>query len=245
MNVPKMPNEFKGKERITHHKDYDRFSRDWTKEEEKWIWNLYKSGYKIKEMAESVDRDITSVSIKIKRLKKRYNEYNERHLEDKYNGNFEFLKLFDKNVTILDVFCGVNSFYEREGYNVLTNDKNKNINAIYHMDADKFLSLMLDEGNKFDIVDLDPFGASIIYLEKALKIAEKGLVMTLGELGHKRFKRLDFISRYYPNITKIEDITIDNMIKYILEYSKKQGYNLSVVIKKDWNQTGRVWFKIN
>ena len=53
--------------------------------------------------------------------------------------------------------------------------------------------------------------------------------MTLGELGHKRFKRLDFISRYYPNITKIEDITIDNMIKYILEYSLYQNKVLLVL----------------
>lgn len=122
--------------------------------------------------------------------------------------------------------------------------KIKKIDAMYHMDADKFLDFIISKGDKFDIVDLDPFGASIMYLEKALKIANNGLIMTLGELGHRRWKRLDFISKHYSNITKVEEITLDNMIEYIVNHSKELGYTLETVIKKDWGNIGRVYFKI-
>ena len=53
------------------------------------------------------------------------------------------------------------------------------------------------------------------YSEKALDIAEHGLVMTLGELGHRRWKRLDFISKHYSNIKTIEDITVENFVEEI------------------------------
>lgn len=244
MNIPKLPNEYKGKERIAHHKEYDLKSRDWTEEEEKWLWDLYKQGYTIKQCAFSLDRGEVATGIKLKRLKKRYNEYNETHLNDKYSSNFKFLKLFNDDIIVLDVFCGVNSFYKNKGFNVVTNDKDKKIDAMYHMDADKFLDFIISKGDKFDIVDLDPFGASITYLEKALKIADKGLIMTLGELGHRRWKRLDFISKHYSNITKVEDITIDNMIEHIINHAEELGYTLEIVIKKDWGNIGRVYFKI-
>ncbi len=244
MDIPKMPNKYKGKERIAHHKDYDLKSRDWTREEEDWLWNLYKKGYTIKQCAFSLDRGEVATGIKLKRLKKRYNEYNETHLKDKYESNLEFINLLGKNVTVLDVFCGVYSYYEKRKFNVVTNDKDKKIDAMYHMDADKFLDFIISKGDRFDIVDLDPFGASITYLEKALKIADKGLIMTLGELGHRRWKRLDFIGKHYPNITKVEDITIDNMIEHIINHAKELGYTLEVVIKKDWGNIGRVYFKI-
>lgn len=68
--------------------------------------------------------------------------------------------------------------------------------------------------------------------------------MTMGELGHRRFKRVDFISKYYKNINKAEDISLNNMIDYIIQYSKELGYDLEVIIKKDWRTTGRVWFLI-
>lgn len=125
MDIPKLPNEYKGKERIAHHKEYDLKSRDWTEEEEKWLWDLYKQGYTIKQCALSLDRGEVATGIKLKRLKKRYNEYNETHLDDKYSSNFKFLKLFNDDIIVLDVFCGVNSFYNNEGFNVVTNDKDK------------------------------------------------------------------------------------------------------------------------
>lgn len=244
MEIPKMNDNLKGEYRISNRNGVKQYSRMWTKEEEDWVWQLHKKGYNNKQIAKSVDRNKVSVDIKIKRLEKKYNEYNERNLDDKYKSNLEFLKLFNKDVTILDVFCGINSFYKNKGYKAITNDKNNNIQADFHMDADAFLDFIIEKEYKFDIVDLDPFGASIPYLEKSLKIAKRGLIMTMGELGHRRFKRVDFISKYYKNINKAEDISLNNMIDYIIQYSKELGYDLEVIIKKDWRTTGRVWFLI-
>ena len=89
----------------------------------------------------------------------------------------------------------------------------------------------------------DPDNA-ITYLEKALDIAEHGLVMTLGELGHRRWKRLDFISKHYSNIKTIEDVTVENFVEEIIKIGKLKGKNLKVVYFKDWNNIGRVWFEI-
>lgn len=243
--IPLMPDEFKGNLGVAQHKDFVLKTRKWTKEEESWAWNLYKEGYTNKDIAVSLGREYNSVSIKMKRLKKKFDEYNDKHRDDKYKYNLKYMELFNKDVSILDVFCGIGMFYNSHGYtNVVTNDKNVLIKSMYNLDADKMLDLMIKEGIKFDIVDLDPFGASIPYLEKALKIAKQGLIMTLGELGHKRFKRLDFIGKYYSNINTIEDITIENMIKEIEGIAAAKGVTLQVVYYRDWNNIGRVWFKI-
>lgn len=244
-DIPIMPDEYKGSTSEAQHKDFVLKTRKWTKEEEAWAWDLCKEGYTIKEIAYSLGREHNSVSIKMKRLKKKYNEYNDKHRDEKYEYNLKYMKFFKKDVSILDVFCGVDMFYNTHGYeNVVTNDKNTLIKSMYNLDAEKMLDLMIKEGRKFDIVDLDPFGASIPYLEKALEIAEHGLVMTLGELGHRRFKRLDFIGRYYSNITTIEEITIKNMIEEIKRIAAAKGITLQVVYCRDWNNIGRVWFKI-
>ena len=243
--VPIMPDEYKGNSSTAQHKDFVLKTRRWTKEEEAWAWDLCKEGYTIKEIAYSLDREHNSVSIKMKRLKKKHNEYNDKHRDDKYKYNLKYMKLFREDVSILDVFCGVDMFYNSHGYlNVVTNDKNTSIKSMYNLDADKMLDLAIEEGWKFDIVDLDPFGASISYLEKALKIAEYGLVMTLGELGHKRFKRLDFIGKYYSNITSVDDITIENMVEEIIRIASSKGIKLEVAYCRDWSNIGRVWFKI-
>jgi hypothetical protein len=144
----------------------------------------------------------------------------------------------------LDVFCGEKKFYEKD-YIAKSNDIKKSIECDSHLDVEELLDLCLKQGEKYDLVDLDSFGATIQYLDRTLEIATKGIIMTLGELGHRRWKRLDFISKYYKNITKVEDITIENMVEWIIEHSKTKGVFLEVVVKKDWGSIGRVWFKIN
>jgi len=68
--------------------------------------------------------------------------------------------------------------------------------------------------------------------------------MTLGELGHRRWKRLDFISKHYSNINSIEDITVDNFIDEIIKIASLKGVNLKAIYSKDWTNIGRVWFEI-
>lgn len=251
--VPIMPEEYKSG--ITYHIPKGRsttvgeeglISTRWTKEEEEWCWKLYKEGYKYKDIAKSIGRPFNSVSIKMKRLKKKHNEYNEAHIEDKHITNDLYMEYMNNKYgdnTILDVFCGCNKYYSTRGYNVVENDIDTSIEADYNMDATKLLSKLVSENEKFDIVDLDPFGASITYLEDSLKIANVGLVMTFGELGHKRWKRLDFISKYY-NINTVEDITLTNFVDNVIIKAKELGYILKPIYTRDYGNIGRVWFEV-
>lgn len=249
--IPRIPKEFKSgvvytipKGRSTTVHESGLVSEKWTKEEEEWCWNLYKEGYNYKQIALSVDRPYNSVSIKMKRLKKKHYEYNEKHKDDKYATNELFLETVGPIKTVLDVYCGFNKFYSSRGYLAVNNDINKDIDCDYHMDAKKLLETICENDLKFDLVDLDSFGATIELLPYALKIAKKSIVMTLGELGHRRWKRLDYISKHYNTISKVEDITVDNFVAEIVDIAKIQGVNLIPVFIKDYGNIGRVWFKI-
>ena len=244
--VPIMPEDYKSGVQFFV-KFNGTMATKWTKEEEEWCWDLSTQGFTVPEIAYSIGRDITPVSIKMKRLKKKHYSYNDRHREDKYATNDMYVEYMLEKYNIenvLDVFCGFEMYYNRYEFNVTNNDINKEIKCDYNLNANKLLDLMVKENMKFSIVDLDAFGATITYLEKALDIAEHGLVMTLGELGHRRWKRLDFISKHYSNIKTIEDITVENFVEEIIKIGKLKGKNLKVVYFKDWNNIGRVWFEI-
>ena len=114
---------------------------------------------------------------------------------------------------------------------------------MYHLDALKLLCKLYCEGKTFDLIDLDPFGSAYDCFDLAIKMAKKGLVITLGELGHKRWKRLDYVERYY-GITNLEDFTIDNLINHIQQLGMKNKKRLVVYEKKEWKNIGRVYFKI-
>lgn len=244
--VPLMPEEFKSGVKFFV-KYNGTIATKWTEDEESWCWNLFTQGYKYSEIAYSIGREEQATRTKMKRLKKKYNIYNDKHRDDKYQTNDLYLEYMSSKYTIdnvLDVFCGYEMFYSKRGYNSTNNDINKEIQCEYNLSANKLLKLMIKENKKFSIVDLDSFGATITYLEDALKLAENGLVMTLGELGHRRWKRLDFISKHYSNINSIEDITVDNFIDEIIKIASLKGVNLKAIYSKDWTNIGRVWFEI-
>ena len=77
----------------------------------------------------------------------------------------------------------------------------------------------------------------------AIKMSKKAIIITLGELGHKRFKRLDYVRRYY-GIEKLNDFTTDNLIKHIIKIGERNKKLLIPVYIKDWNNIARVYFKI-
>lgn len=61
--MEKMPSEFKGK--IFNKNPYTKTtSREWTKEEIEYLKNKKEEGYTFKEIAESMDRSLTSIKIK-------------------------------------------------------------------------------------------------------------------------------------------------------------------------------------
>ena len=240
--IPKMPEEYKGKE-LKKTQYVKNNPRKWTNEEIEWCMDLKNKGYTIKEIAKSIDREEISTSIKLKRLSKKDNTYNKGHIIEKYKTNEEYYK-YIKPKTILDVFCGEKRFWNNiHNGIVLTNDKDTNIEADYHLDALKFLCKMFYESNKFDIVDLDPYGSCANCLELAIQLAQKGIIITIGEMGHKRFKRLDYVKRFY-NIDNLEDFTSDTIIDNIISIGRKYKKELVVYKKCDWKGISRVWFII-
>ena len=237
-----MPESYKGKE--TKECGYTKTKpRVWTKQEIEWCKTLKEQGYTIEEISQSIGRSKVSLQTKLKRIGKKENRYNKKHVIEKYETNNKFIDLIKPN-TILDVYAGERNWYKEQGYNVVTNDINKNFNTDYHMDALKFMCTMYAEGKKFDIVDLDPYGSAYDLFDLAIKTAKKGIVVTFGEIGHKRWKRLDFLKTHY-GIEKLEDITTDNLINEIQKIAKKNKKILHTIYKKEWKNISRVYFKID
>lgn len=238
--VPVIPDDFIGK--YNKSCGYTKTKpRVWTDEEINWVQNLISQGYTNKEIAVSIGRSETSVSIKIKRLSKKQGTYNKKHILEKYELNKEFLSEINPE-SILDLYCGTKNFYK--GLNVTTNDIDKNIEADYHEDAFKLLCKLYASGNKYDLIDLDPFGSAYDLFDISIKMAKKGLVITLGELGHKRWKRLDYVKTHY-DINELDNFTIENIIKYIQKIGERNKKKLEVWDYREWQNTGRVYFKIS
>ena len=238
--IPKMPESYKGE--VKKGCGYTKTSpREWTPLEIEWVKNLMEQGFSNKDIAESIDRTITSVSIKIKRLSKQNRTYNAHHLDDKYQTNVEFIKHIAPTKCI-DVYAGNRSFYT-DYSDVISNDKNDTCDTDYHMDALKFCCLMYQQNQKADIVDLDPFGSAYDCFDLAVKMATKGLVITFGEMGHKRWKRLDYVSRYY-GINSLEEFTLDALIEQVKVIGRRNKKELTVFAQKEWRNIGRVWFEI-
>lgn len=238
-DIPKMPSEYLGK--IQKGCGYTiNAPREWTPQEVDWVKGLLAKGYTSKEIALSIDRSEVSTKIKIKRLTKKDRTYNAKHIDDKYKTNEAFLQRIQPK-SIIDAYSGLDTFYK--GYNVITNDKNEAAKSDYHLDALKFMCLMYEQNKKADLIDLDPFGSAYDCFDLAIKMATRGLIITLGELGHKRWKRLDYVSRYY-GINSLEDFTIDNLIDHIQKIGLRNKKVLQVVYKKEWQNIGRVYFEI-
>ena len=237
-----MPSEYKGE--YTKNGGLTKFQpRKWTEKEIEWVMMLKEKGFNTKQIAECIDRDVTQVSIKIKRLGKVNKTYNDPHRAEKYSTNAKFIVDTDIN-SVLDVFSGSKSAYETYGLKKLvTNDANVSFSTDYNYDALTFCCMQYAGGNKYDLIDLDPFGSAYDCFDLAIKMAKKGLVITLGELGHKRFKRLDFVRRYY-GIETLEDFTTDNLVKHIIKIGERNKKTLIPIYIKNWRNIARVYFKI-
>ena len=214
----------------------------WTRESEEEILRLRGSGMSSSEIAERVGRSQVSVSIKLKRLNKTNDTYNKKHRDDKYLYNEKFLE-YIKPKNILDVYAG-NSFYKdkKDKISVVTNDVDGGFLCDYQQDAFDLLCELRKD--RFDIIDLDPYGSASDVFPLALKMAKKGIVITLGEMGHKRWNRLDFVSKWY-GISTLEDFTTENIIKELQRIGHRYKKDLKVVFCRDYNRISRVWFEID
>lgn len=240
-SIPKMPAEYYGKE-LTQSNLVKNIPRQWTNDEIEWCLRLRNEGYSVTEIADSIGRDKVSTSIKLKRLTKKDNTYNQEHLTDKYALNEEFYNLI-KPTSILDVYSGVKQYWANKGVLCISNDIDTSLNADYHMDALKFVCQEYLGGRRYDLIDLDPYGSAFDCFDLVLKMADKGLIVTYGELGHKRFKRLDYVRNSYE-IDDLTDFTIDNMILKTQEIARHNHKELIVYKVGNWRNISRVYYMI-
>ena len=239
-NIPMMPDEYRGGLRHIAGGNKD-VQRAWSEKEVEWLKKMIKDGYSRKEIAYSMGRTDASIQLKQKRLGKKNNTYNSHHVEEKYAVNKEFVE-YVKPRKILDLYAG-NSFYKSIGCEVVTNDINKNIDADYHEDALRLICKLYSQKNSYDMIDLDPFGSAYDSFNLAIKMAKKAIVITFGELGHKRWKRYDFVREHY-GICDEEDFTLDNLIKEVQRIGRMNKKNLVLWKSCEWQQIGRAWFTI-
>ena len=239
--IEKMPDDFKGctKKNGGFTTSSPRF---WTEREIEWVKNMRDEGYSAREIAESVGRTKTSVAIKLKRMSKSGDSYNVGHRDEKYTLNDRFVETVNPK-SVLDCYCGERRFYDGTCPRVVSNDINMEIDADYHMDALKLMCAMYERGESFDLIDIDPYGSGYDCFDLAVKMAKKGIAITFGELGHKRWKRLDFVKRYY-GIEKLDDFTLDSLIEHVQMIGRRNKKNLVVWDKREWRNIGRVWFTV-
>lgn len=215
--------------------------RKWTDSEIEYMLQLKKEGKSLDIICDILGRSYASVSVKLKRLKKKEGTYNQKHLMEKNRLNREFVALVNPS-SLLDLYCGEgNPAYKN--LNVTSNDINSKFDCDYNLDALHCICKLYSDKKKFDVIDLDPFGSAYDCLDLAIKMATKGLCVTLGEMGHRRWKRLDYVSKCY-GINSLEDFNSDNIIKHIQNIGKRNKKNLKIVFIRDWQLISRVWFII-
>lgn len=217
--------------------------RKWTQPEINWLIMLRAFNFSKPEIAILLYRNYTSVSLKIKRLDKADGySYNKEHRADKYFYNNVFFEYINPQ-TVLDLFAGPVSFYSKKPTKLTTNDINKNYNHSFNLPAEKLLYKLNFENKTFDLIDLDPYGSAFNSFDLAVKIAKKGIVITLGELGHKRFKRLDFVSRVY-GIKNLEKFTVNEIILELEKTALRHKKIIKPCFIREYRNLARVYFEI-
>ena len=218
--------------------------RRWTKEELNTLNKYLDQNKTVKDIAKELKRTETSVHLKIKRLALDNATYNEKHQLQKYLANRKYLDDLKPN-SVLDLYAGSKSYYINKVLNVTSNDKNKSFNTTYNLNAFDLLCKLYLDKKKYDLIDLDPYGSAIENIYLATKLATKGLIVTYGELGHIKFKRLDFVSRFY-NIHTLNDFTFDNLIKHTKLIAIQNSKELTIHSAYRFNKNlGRVYYLVN
>jgi len=219
-------------------------NKHWSKEEIDKLNTLLNNNVKQSTIAKELNRSITSVQLKIKRLKLKEGTYNEKHQLNKYLANKKYLDYL-KPKSVLDVYAGNKSYYENKVDNLITNDINTDYKTNYNLNAfDLLCQLYLDKVT-FDLIDLDPYGSAAENVYLATKLANKGLIVTYGELGHKKFKRLDYVSKFY-NINTLDDFNLKNLINHTKLIAKQNKKVLEVhTAYMFYAGLGRVYYKVN
>jgi hypothetical protein len=178
--------------------------RSWSDQEIKWCIEKKAEGFSNADIASALCRSEVSVQIKLKRQTKSNDSYNAKFRELKYLANESFLQAAEPK-KVLDVYAG-NSWWKNKVDVCWTNDKDESFETTYHLDAFDLLCGLYVKSETFDVIDLDPFGSAYECFDFAFRMAKKGVVISFGEWGHKRWKRTDFVGPRY-GIQSLEDFS--------------------------------------
>lgn len=216
--------------------------RTWTDNELQWCVDSIESGFSVREIAEAIGRTEISVQVKLKRMTKTGDSYNDKNRGLKYAANQFYVDTVQPK-TVLDVYAG-NSFYKSvDGLRVVDNDKDEKFDTAYHLDALKLLCMLYLDNQKFDVIDIDPYGSAYECFDLALKMSKKGVVVSFGEWGHKRWKRYDFVRPRY-GISNADEFVPD---AFISEFQRIARVNHKEAVVSDVLQYGnflRVYFTL-
>ena len=215
--------------------------KKWSDNDINTLISLKEQGYNSSHIAEVLHRTETSVSIKTKRLSKKNDTYNKKDRLAKYYTNKKFVELVGGK-SLLDLYAG-NSAYVDMGLELTTNDIDKKFQTTHNEDAYRLLCRFASQNKCFDIIDLDPYGSAYPCFEIALRLAKKGFIVTLGEMGHKRWKRLDYVRRVYE-IDSIEKFTSEAIIDFIIKLGLRNKITLKLISKLEYRNIARIYFSI-
>lgn len=213
--------------------------RVWTAEEEAWALEMREAGHNRRKIAEALGRSEASVQLKLKRLTKKSGDYNRNFRAEKYAANLRYLEAV-RPASVLDVFAG-DSWWAKQGVQTLTNDISPDIASDFSRDAFELLAVMYLQGRKFDVIDLDPFGSAYECFEFSLRLARKGVVVSFGEWGHKRWKRLDFVADRY-RITTLETWSEDAFVSEFQRLARLHKKEARVLDSLVYGNFFRVYF---
>jgi len=124
------------------------------------------------------------------------NNYKERNRANRYQERLDFKYDLDRHFvkqvgtrTLIDAYAGNSNRYIRMKIEAMTNDLDTQYETNYHLPADRFLNLLHGSGMTADVVDLDPYDSCWICLPTAVKLANKGLIVTYTDFENWRYKR--------------------------------------------------------
>ena len=237
-----MPAEFYGEmKQSCGYTDTD--PRRWTKPELEWVKARVADGYAAATVAEAIGRTYISVRIKLKRDQKRNDTYNAHDRALKYAANELFVQTV-KPKSVLDVFAG-NSYYKTAGIDrVVTNDKDEKFETDFHEDALKVLCGLYAAGEKFDVIDLDPYGSAYDCFDLALKMAKRGLVVSFGEWNHRRWKRYDYVRPRY-GIRDVDGFTIQAFTDEVQRVAATNNKKATIADVLQYKNFLRVYFTLD
>lgn len=214
----------------------------WTDDEIKWLIASKQAGMNVEQLAAALNRTPISVQVKLKRLSKTSDTYNAKHRELKYAANTSFLDAIHPK-SVLDLYAG-HSWYAGRSLDLTTNDWSDDFDTDHHEDALKLLARLYLESRKFDLIDLDPYGSAYECFDLAIRLAQKAIIISFGEFGHARWKRLDYVRDRYG----ISDLDSFQPPAFIAEAQRIGRLHKKELVMIDSLQYGnflRVYFSIN